>query len=154
MTVVPTQETPRPALHSGRWPLPSGRAAVAGIRGIVQGALRVWGLGPASASLTDRLAPLIQDAVARAGASRSGSLVLRLELHEPVRLLLGEILRPGDAPGGEVGGETERGRNVAAIAVTYGRRPVRGDAGAWYAHAFVWPPAPGPALGAEAFGGR
>ncbi|MEV4005759.1 hypothetical protein [Actinomadura sp. NPDC049753] len=146
MTVIPTHDTPRPALHSGRWPLPSGRAAAASVRGIVQGALHVWGLGPAAANLTDRLAPLIQDAVARAGALRGGSLVLRLELHEPVRLLLGEILRPG--------GEAERGRNVAAIAVTYGRRPVRGDAGAWYAHVFVWPPAPGPARGAEALGGR
>lgn len=141
MSVVPAQSVPRPTLRSGRWPLPGGRAAASSVRGIVQGALHVWGLGPAAASLTDRLAPLIQDAVARAGARRGGALVLRLELHEPVRLLLGEVLRPGDAPGAQA----DRGRNVAAVAVTYGRRPVRGDAGAWYAHVFVWPPVPGSA---------
>ncbi|GGU02606.1 hypothetical protein [Actinomadura citrea] len=142
MTVVPAQDVPRPTPHSGRWPLPGGRAAVSSVRGIVQGALHVWGLGPATASLTDRLAPLIQDVVARADPRRRGSLVLRLELHEPVRLLLGEVLRPGGAPGGLPGEEAGRGCNVAAIAATYGRRPVRDDAGAWYAHVFVWPPAP------------
>ncbi|SNR81309.1 hypothetical protein [Actinomadura mexicana] len=148
MTVIPARGAPRPTLHSGRWPLPGGRAAASSVRGIVQGALHVWGLGPATASLTDRLAPLIQDVVARADPRRRGSLVLRLELHEPVRLLLGEVLRPGGAPGAEAG----RDCNVAAIAVTYGRRPVRADAGAWYAHVFVWPPAPNPAPGP--LGGR
>ncbi|MFD0534097.1 hypothetical protein ACFQY7_10370 [Actinomadura luteofluorescens] len=132
MTVLPAQNVPRPAPRTGRWPLPGGRAAAGGVRAIVQGALHVWGLGPAAASLTDRLAPLIQDAAARTGARRRGPLELRLELHEPVRLLLGEVLLPGGSPGG-------------AIAVTYGTRPVRGGgAGAWYAHVFVWPPAPGP----------
>ncbi|NDU77348.1 hypothetical protein GWI34_32720 [Actinomadura sp. DSM 109109] len=150
MTVVPAQDASRSTPHVGRWPLPGGRAAVSSVRGIVQGALHVWGLGPAAASLTDRLAPLIQDAVARG----RGSLVLRLELHEPVRLLLGEVLRAGTAPGDapwEPGDAPEGGHgggNVTAIAVTYGRRPVRGDAGAWYAHVFVWPPMPGPAPGA------
>ncbi|WP_141575233.1 hypothetical protein [Actinomadura sp. WMMA1423] len=147
MTVVPAHGAARAAPRAGRWALPGGRAAVGSVRGIVQGALHVWGLGPAAGGLTDRLAPLIQDAVARAAVRRRGSLELRLELHEPVRLLLGEVLRPGGGPG--AGAE---GGHVAAIAVTYGRRPVRGGAGDWYAHVFVWPPAPGPAPRGPAFG--
>ncbi|WP_149258339.1 hypothetical protein [Actinomadura sp. K4S16] len=140
MTFVSVQGVPRPTPRAGRWQLPGGRAAAGSVRGIVQGALHGWGLGPAAAGLADRLAPLIGDVVGRAAARRRGSLVLRLELHEPVRLLLGEVLQPGGASGAGADG----GAHLAAIAVTYGRRPVRGDAGAWYAHAFVWPPAPGP----------
>lgn len=147
MTIVPAPGAPRPVPHTGRWQLPSGRAAAGHVRSIVQSALHVWELGPATASLTDRLAPLLQELVARTAARRRESLILRLELHKPTRLLLGEILQTTAGPSGDrdaADGEGGRGSHIAAIAVTYGRRPARNDSGAWYAHAFVWPPLPGP----------
>ncbi|MEO3824257.1 hypothetical protein [Actinomadura sp. B10D3] len=145
MTILPGPGASRPVAHTGRWQLPSGRAAAGHVRSIVQNALHVWEPGPAAASLTDRLAPLLQDFVARTTARCRGSLVLRLELHAPTRLLLGEILQQtAGGPSGDdaADGEGGRGAHIAAIAVTYGRRPARGDAGAWYAHAFVWPSLP------------
>ena len=133
MSIVPAPPTAGQPPHTGRWPLPRGRIAVGNVRGIVRGALQSWGLGPAAGSLTDRVAPLVQDLVVRTAARCRGPLVLRLELHAPARLLLGEIHdaaaeRPGP------------GSHIAAIAVTYGRRArARGGPAGWYAHAFVWP---------------
>ncbi|GAA1816873.1 hypothetical protein [Actinomadura chokoriensis] len=137
MSTVPAPTTPEPLL-AGRWQLPVGRIAVGNVRGIIRGALQSWGLGPAAGSLTDRVAPLVQDLVARTATRCRGPLVLRLELHQPSRLLLGELHdAAADRPG-------RPGSHLAAIAVTYGRRHGRGAA-AWYTHAFVWPTLPAPA---------
>ncbi|MEV4673858.1 MULTISPECIES: hypothetical protein [Actinomadura] len=141
MSTVPAPAIPEPALHIGRWQLPGGRTAAGNVRGIVRGALQSWGLGPAAGSLSDRVAPLVQDVVARAATRCRGPLVLRLELHQPARLLLGEIHDSAADRSGP-------GAHLAAIAVTYGRRLGRGGSAAWYTHAFVWPTAPAPAGGA------
>lgn len=134
MSTVPAP-TPEPLL-AGRWQLPGGRIAVGNVRGIIRGALQSWGMGPVTGSLTDRVAPLIQDLVARTATRCRGHLVLRLELHQPARLLLGELHdSAADRP--------ERpGSHLAAIAVTYGRRHGHD---AWYTHAFVWPTVSAPA---------
>ncbi|MFA1546877.1 hypothetical protein [Actinomadura chokoriensis] len=131
MSTVPAPAAPGEPPHAGRWQLPGGRNAVGNVRGIIRGALQSWGLGPAEGGLADRVAPLVQDLVVRAAARCRGPLVLRLELHQPARLLLGEI---HDAAADRAG----PGSHIAAIAVTYGRRRARGGPG-WYTHAFVWP---------------
>ncbi|CNE16405.1 Uncharacterised protein [Mycobacterium tuberculosis] len=134
MSTVPAPTTTEPLL-AGRWQLPGGRTA-GNVRGIIRGALQSWGMGPATGSLTDRVAPLVQDLVARTATRCRGPLVLRLELHQPARLLLGEL---HDSAADRL----ERpGSHLAAIAVTYGRRHGHG---AWYTHAFVWPTVPAPA---------
>ncbi|MEU8345301.1 hypothetical protein SAMN05443665_104711 [Actinomadura meyerae] len=143
MSTVPAP-TPEPPLHIGRWQLPGGRISAGSVRGIVRGALQSWGLGPAAAGLGDRVAPLVQDLVARAATRCRGPLVLRLELHQPARLLLGEIHDSADERPGRDG----PGSHLAAIAITYGRRLGRGGSPAWYTHAFVWPTVPAPAGGA------
>ncbi|QKW33398.1 hypothetical protein HUT06_04600 [Actinomadura sp. NAK00032] len=145
MSTVPAPTTPEPPLHIGRWQLPGGRIAAGNVRGIVRGALQSWGLGPAAGSLSDRVAPLVQDLVARAATRCRGPLVLRLELHQPARLLLGEIHDPAAA---DRSGRDGPGSHLAAIAITYGRRLGHGGSAAWYTHAFVWPTLPAPAGGA------
>lgn len=137
MNTVPAPATPEPHLLAGRWQLPSGRAAVGNVRGIIRGALQSWGLGPAAAGLADRVAPLIQDLATRTATRCRGPLVLRLELHQPARLLLGEIH--------DSAADRRPGSHLAAIAVTYGRRRAVGGAAAWYTHTFVWPTLPAPA---------
>ncbi|MFB4308477.1 hypothetical protein [Actinomadura sp. GTD37] len=137
MSTVPAPATPGGPPHTGRWQLPGGRIAVGNVRGIIRGALHSWGMGPATGSITDRVAPLIQDLVVRTAARCRGPLVLRLELHQPARLLLGEIHDTADDRPGP-------GSHIAAIAVTYGRRGARGGPAGWYTHAFVWPTLPAP----------
>jgi hypothetical protein len=138
MSTVPAPTTTPEPLLAGRWQLPGGRIAVGNVRGIIRGALQSWGMGPATGSLTDRVAPLIQDLVGRTATRCRGPLVLRLELHQPARLLLGELHD-------SAAGRPERpGSHLAAIAITYGRRHGHGAA-AWYTHAFVWPTTPAPA---------
>jgi hypothetical protein len=138
MSTVPAPTTPGPHLHTGRWQLPGGRIAAGNVRGIIRGALQSWGLGPAAGSLSDRVAPLVQDLLTRTATRCRGPLVLRLELHQPARLLLGEIHdSAADRPG--------PGCHLAAIAITYGRRRAHGGSAAWYTHAFVWPTVPVPA---------
>ncbi|NKZ02260.1 hypothetical protein [Actinomadura latina] len=138
MSTVPAPTTLEPQLLAGRWQLPGGRVAVGNVRGIIRGALQSWGLGPAAGSLTDRVAPLVQDLVARTATRCRGPLVLRLELHQPARLLLGEIHDSAADRAGRDG----PGSHLAAIAVTYGRRRAAGGAASWYTHAFVWPTLP------------
>ncbi|MFI0372184.1 hypothetical protein ACH35V_30345 [Actinomadura sp. 1N219] len=130
-------ETPRPALRTGRWQLPTGRATGRRARRAYRRALRRWGLGSAADELADQLTALVQDVLARSPMRGRGAIDLRLELRASARMLLGEIhplpARPGAGDQAE-GGAGGRG----IIVITYGRRPGRRGAGARYVHRFTW----------------
>ncbi|MFI0480226.1 hypothetical protein [Actinomadura sp. 9N215] len=128
---------PRPALRTGRWQLPGGRATGRKSRRAIRRALRRWGLGAAADDLADQLTALVQDVLARSPMRGRGTIDLRLELRASARMLLGEI-HPLPARTG-TGGTADGGAGGRGIIVlTYGRRPDRGGAGVRYVHRFTW----------------
>lgn len=139
-----TKATTSSASRNGHWRVPSGRVAAAQTRRAIRAALQAWGLS----AVADDVAPLVVGLVrelesdAIAGGRDHGPMDLRLELREPVGLLLAEIRCTTAGPPGPgdltPASEDEPGAHVGTIAVTYGRRPDRGGAEGWYAHAFTW----------------
>ncbi|WUH99829.1 hypothetical protein OHR68_41140 [Spirillospora sp. NBC_00431] len=130
-------DAPRPALRTGRWQLPGGRATSRKARRAFRRALRRWGLGSAADDLADQLATLVQDVLARSPMRGRGAFDLRLELRASARMLLGEIHPlPGRPGAGDQADGGAGGRGI--IVLTYGRRPDRGGAGTRYVHRFTW----------------